>query len=244
MLSIGNGRGRMADNIGNWLEKLGLGKYAPVFIASEIDLDTLPYITDEALEKIGVALGPRLKILAAIAAQSPEDLADAKVEHQAELTSRRNAERRQLTVMFCDLVGSTALSASLDPEELRTVILAYQNAVVGEATRFEGHVARFMGDGVLFYFGWPRAHEDDAERAVRAALSMMRALSGLQAPNGETLAARWHCHRPGGGGRPDRRRSIAGRGGGGRNPESGGPAAGCGHARAGGDQRDDARAVG
>ena len=192
MLQIGDGRGRMADNIGNWLEELGLGKYARVFVASEIDLDTLPYITDEALEKIGVALGARLKILAAIAAQSPEDLAgDAKVEHQAELTSRRrNAERRQLTVMFCDLVGSTVLSGSLDPEELRAVILAYQNAVVGEATRFEGHVARFMGDGVLIYFGWPRAHEDDAERAVRAALSIMQALSGLKAPNGETLAAR------------------------------------------------------
>ena len=181
----------MADNISNWLKELGLGKYIPVFVASEIDLDTLPYITDEALEKIGVALGARLKILAAIAAQSPEDHAgDIKVEYQAELTSRRNAERRQLTIMFCDLVGSTALSGSLDPEELRAVILAYQNAVVGEATRFEGHVARFMGDGVLFYFGWPRAHEDDAERAVRAALSMMQALKSLKAPNGETLAAR------------------------------------------------------
>ena len=151
MLSTGYGRGRMADNISNWLKELGLGKYIPVFVASEIDLDTLPYITDEALEKIGVALGARLKILAAIAAQSPEDHAgDIKVEYQAELTSRRNAERRQLTIMFCDLVGSTALSGSLDPEELRAVILAYQNAVVGEATRFEGHVARFMGDGVLF----------------------------------------------------------------------------------------------
>ena len=182
----------MAENIDNWLEQLGLGKYAPVFVENEIDLDTLPYVTDEALDKIGVALGARLKILAAIAAQSPEDLVqDAEAGYQPESTSHpRNAERRQLTVMFCDLVGSTALSGSLDPEELRAVILAYQNAVVGEATRFEGHVARFMGDGVLFYFGWPRAHEDDAERAVRAALSMMQALSGLKDPNGETLAAR------------------------------------------------------
>ena len=182
----------MTDNIGNWLEQLGLGKYTRVFVENEIDFDTLPYITDEALEEIGVALGARLKILGAIATQSPQGLAaDANVEHQAEPTSRRrDAERRQLTVMFCDLVGSTALSVSLDPEELRAVILAYQNAVVGEATRFEGHVARYMGDGVLIYFGWPRAHEDDAERAVRAALSMMQALSSLKAPNGEPLASR------------------------------------------------------
>ena len=191
MLQLENGRGRMADNIGDWLEELGLGKYAPVFVESEIDLDTLPYITDEALEKIGVALGARLKILATIAAQSPEDLAAASVNQQPGLKSqRRDAERRQLTVMFCDLVGSTAMSGSLDPEELRAVILSFQNAVVGEATRFEGHVARYMGDGILFYFGWPRAHEDDAERAVRAALSIMQAISGLKAPTGETLAAR------------------------------------------------------
>jgi class 3 adenylate cyclase len=182
----------MAENIGKWLEQLGLGKYAPAFLDNEIDLDTLAYVTDEALEKIGVALGARLKILAAIAAQSPEHLIrDIETKHQPESTSRaRNAERRQLTVMFCDLVGSTAMSGSMDPEELRAVILAFQNAVVGEATRFEGHVARFMGDGVLLYFGWPRAHEDDAERAVRSALSMMQALSDLKVPGGENLAAR------------------------------------------------------
>ena len=100
----------MAENIGNWLEQLGLGKYAPAFIENEIDLDILPYVTDEALEKIGVALGARLKILAAIAARSPEDLIrDVEAGHQPESTSHpRNAERRQLTVMFCDLVGSTA----------------------------------------------------------------------------------------------------------------------------------------
>jgi class 3 adenylate cyclase/tetratricopeptide (TPR) repeat protein len=182
----------MANNIGNWLEQLGLGKYAAVFVESEIDLDTLPYMTDEALEKMGVALGARLKILATIAAQSSKDLAaETKATPQVELTSsHRNAERRQLTVMFCDLVGSTSLSSRLDPEELRAVILAYQNAVAGEATRFEGHVARFMGDGVLIYFGWPRAHEDDAERAVRAALSMMQAISELKTPDGEILKSR------------------------------------------------------
>jgi class 3 adenylate cyclase/tetratricopeptide (TPR) repeat protein len=192
MLPIEYCRGSMEDNISNWLEELGLGKYAALFVENEFDLDTLPYVTDEALEKMGVALGARLKILATIETQSPEVYAgDPKKGQPAGLTSsRRNAERRQLTVMFCDLVGSTALSGSLDPEELRAVILSFQNAVVGEATRFEGHVARFMGDGVLVYFGWPRAHEDDAERAVQAALSMMHALSGLQDPSGNTLAAR------------------------------------------------------
>lgn len=182
----------MADNIDEWLEELGLGKYASVFVESEVDLDTLPFVTDEALEKMGVALGARLKILAAIAARLPENLArDTRVENRVESKTRRqNAERRQLTVMFCDMVGSTALSGSLDPEELRAVILSFQNAVVGEAMSFEGHVARYMGDGVLIYFGWPRAHEDDAERAVRSALSIMRALAKQKLPNGEDLQAR------------------------------------------------------
>jgi class 3 adenylate cyclase/predicted ATPase len=101
-----------------------------------------------------------------------------------------DAERRQLTVMFVDLVGSTALSSKLDPEEMREVIRAYQNAVAGEITRFEGHVAKFMGDGVLAYFGWPRAHEDEAERAVRAGLAITAAIGQLSNPAGEALAAR------------------------------------------------------
>ncbi len=100
------------------------------------------------------------------------------------------AERRQLTVMFVDLVGSTALSAQLDPEEMRDVIGAYQNAVAGEITRFEGHVAKFMGDGVLAYFGWPLAHEDEAERAVRAGLAITAAIGQLKALTDEVLTAR------------------------------------------------------
>src|SRR5688572_14416184 len=90
-----------------------------------------------------------------------------------------SAERRQLTVLFCDLVGSTALSRRLDPEEMREILRTYQNAVAGEVARFEGHVAKFMGDGVLAYFGWPRAHEDDAERAVRAGLAVADTVSAL-----------------------------------------------------------------
>jgi predicted ATPase/class 3 adenylate cyclase len=100
------------------------------------------------------------------------------------------AERRQLSVMFVDLVGSTALSARLDPEDMREVIRNYQNAVAGEITRFEGHVAKFMGDGVLAYFGWPRAHEDEAERAVRSALAVTEIVGNLQVPVEEPLAAR------------------------------------------------------
>ncbi len=183
----------MTSGIDAWLDGMGLAKYVSLFAENEIDLDTLPYVTDEALEKIGVALGARLKILGAIAAQSasePADSDDGKIQHASTVASERGAERRHMTVMFCDLVGSTALSGRLDPEEMRLVIQAYQNAVAGEATRFEGHVAKFMGDGVLVYFGWPRAHEDDAERAVRAALSIMQALTNLAAPDGAPLSAR------------------------------------------------------
>ena len=97
-------------------------------------------------------------------------------------TAPSQAERRQLTVMFVDLVGSTALSARLDPEDMREVIRAYQDAVAGEVARFEGHVAKFMGDGVLAYFGWPAAHEDEAERAVRAGLAVDRG-GGAAAPH-------------------------------------------------------------
>ena len=182
----------MTDGIGGWLDGLGLGKYSSVFVENEIDLEALPYVTDEALEKIGVALGARLKILAAIAVRPPSSIVGSVDEGQqaAGPTSGRSAERRRLTVMFCDLVGSTALSASLDPEEMGVVIQAYQNAVAGEATRFEGHVAKYMGDGVLVYFGWPRAQEDAAERAVRSALYIIQALAGLKTPKGESLAAR------------------------------------------------------
>jgi Double zinc ribbon/Adenylate and Guanylate cyclase catalytic domain len=101
---------------------------------------------------------------------------EAEPKHSASL-----AERRHLTVMFCDLVGSTALSARLDPEDMREVLRAYQDAVAGEVARFDGHVAKFMGDGVLAYFGWPRAHEDDTERAVRASLAAVEAVCALGA---------------------------------------------------------------
>ncbi|MEE9589291.1 MAG: adenylate/guanylate cyclase domain-containing protein [Hyphomicrobiaceae bacterium] len=176
-------------DVGAWLTELGLEKYAEAFAANEIDFDALPYVTEKDLREIGIALGARRKLLAAIARL---ELKDEPTEFEA--TSDRlisaEAERRQLTVMFVDLVGSTELSSRLDPEDVRVVIRAYQNAVAGEIGRFEGHLAKFMGDGVLAYFGWPRAHEDEAERAVRAGLAVTRAVKKLKTPDSEALACR------------------------------------------------------
>jgi class 3 adenylate cyclase/tetratricopeptide (TPR) repeat protein len=173
-----------------------LERYRQAFLDNEVDALSLPHLTAEDLQEMGVtAIGHRRRLLQAIASLHPETA--AAVRHVAEQTQASahakagsEAERRQLTVMFCDLVGSTALSAQLDPEDMREVIRAYQNTVAGEITRFEGHVAKFMGDGVLAYFGWPRAHEDEAERALRAGLSLVAAVGGLATPAGEPLAAR------------------------------------------------------
>ena len=177
-----------------WLRELGLERYEQAFRENEIAADILPKLTADDLKDIGVTIvGHRRKLLEAIAA-----LAEPALARQAgpgapvkTLTAARptEAERRQLTVMFVDLVGSTALSAALDPEEMGAAIRVYQNAVAGETLRFEGHIAKFMGDGVLAYFGWPQAHEDDAERAVRAGLALVRTVSALEV-GGRRLAAR------------------------------------------------------
>ena len=185
-------------DIGKWLRDLDLERYAEAFVANEIDAEILPKLTAEDLKDLGVALvGQRRRLLEAIAtlrdSALPVEAFDAKTSSLPSgesAVARSEAERRQLTVMFVDLVGSTALSARLDPEEMREVIRAYQNAVAGEITRFEGHVAKFMGDGVLAYFGWPRAHEDEAERAARAGLAITAAIGQLSSPAGEALAAR------------------------------------------------------
>jgi class 3 adenylate cyclase/predicted ATPase len=160
-----------------WLQDLGLGRYEQVFRDNAIDADVLPELTDEHLKELGLPLGHRLKLLKAVAVLRQVPAPD-------------QAERRQLTVVFADLVGSTALAAALDPEEMRDVLRAYQNTVAGEITRFEGHVAKYLGDGVLAYFGWPRAHEDDAERAVLAGLTIIEAVGRLSTPTEEFLAAR------------------------------------------------------
>jgi class 3 adenylate cyclase len=179
-------------DVGAWLQGLGLERYRQAFLDHEVDALSLPHLTAEDLREIGVtAIGHRRLLLQAIARL---DHKAATIEHGADAggpsRSGSDAERRQLTVMFVDLVGSTALSARLDPEDMREVIRGYQDTVAGEITRFEGHVAKFMGDGVLAYFGWPRAHEDEAERAVRAGLALVEAVRGLPAPECEPLAAR------------------------------------------------------
>jgi class 3 adenylate cyclase len=171
-------------DIAAWLRGLSLERYAEVFRDNAIELEVLPELTEADLEKIGVLLGHRKIMLKAIAELTPQTpVQTAPVVPDA-------AERRQLTVMFCDLVGSTALSIRFDPEELREQLRAYQNTVSAVVARYDGFVAKYMGDGVLVYFGYPRAHEDDAERAVLAALEIETAVTSLDTRGTERLAVR------------------------------------------------------
>jgi class 3 adenylate cyclase/tetratricopeptide (TPR) repeat protein len=177
------------------LRGLGLGQYEQAFRDNDVDADLLPTLTAEDLRELGVAsLGHRKRLLAAIAAlvppTDPQPPAASPLPMPQPSSTGSQAERRHLTVMFVDLVGSTTLSQRLDPEEMREVIRAYQDRVAGEVLRYEGHVAKFMGDGVLAYFGWPQAHEDDAERAVRAGLAITATTARLTTPAAEPLAAR------------------------------------------------------
>ena len=163
-----------------WLRGLGLERYAPAFRDNDIDAEVLPQLTADDLISIGVtSVGHRRKLLAAIAGLGVEMPAATVMAAPRDAPAPADAERRQLTVMFCDLVGSTELSARLDPEDLREVIAAYQRAVADVVRSFDGFIAKYMGDGVLVYFGYPRAHEDDAERAVRAGLGCIDAVSRL-----------------------------------------------------------------
>src|ERR1700676_3846514 len=166
-------------DVGAWLRGLGLGQYEGVFRDSEIEADVLSELTEADLEKLGLPLGPRKRILKAIADLDGADTASSTAG-LARPSPADAAERRQLTVMFCDLAGSTALSARLDPEDMRQVIRAYQDACSGVIARYDGFIAKFMGDGILAYFGFPRAHEDDAERAVRAGLEIACVVGALQ----------------------------------------------------------------
>src|ERR1700733_1416538 len=170
-----------------WLRSLGLGKYEAAFRENDIDETVLPSLTDEHLKQLGVtSLGHRVKLLDAIAAlgsgaNTPGPSSDLKTAVATPSASPEDrAERRQVTVMFSDLVGSTALSARMDPEDLREIISAYQKCVAETVQRFGGFVAKYMGDGVLIYFGYPQAHEDDAERAVRAGLDLVAAVGALK----------------------------------------------------------------
>ena len=168
-------------DIAAWLRSLGLEQYEPAFRANEIDEGVLPSLTSEDLREIGVVpIGHRRRLLDAIAALSDGlPAAEATPVAAAPSAATAEAERRQLTVMFRDLVGSTALSARLDPEDLREVIAAYHRAVAEVVAGLDGFVAKYMGDGVLVYFGYPQAHEDDAEGAVRAGLAVIEAVDRL-----------------------------------------------------------------
>jgi class 3 adenylate cyclase len=170
-------------DIAAWLRSLDLAQYELAFRDHEIDWGVLPRLTSDDLREIGVvAIGHRRRLLDAIAALASERPA------ALDTPVRADAERRQLTVMFCDLVSSTELSSRLDPEDLRDVIAAYHRAVADVVRAFDGFIARYMGDGVLVYFGYPRAHEDEAERAVRAGLGVIEAVGRLDVKSVELNA--------------------------------------------------------
>jgi class 3 adenylate cyclase/tetratricopeptide (TPR) repeat protein len=168
-----------------WLASIGLGEYTQRFAENGIDLSTVRDLTEQDFKDLGVLLGHRRKMLRAIAALDPEP-----VEPATEPKPPKEAERRHLTVMFCDLVGSTALSARLDPEDMRTLIGAYQSRITEVVSRYQGIIARYMGDGALVYFGYPQAHEDDAEQAVRAGLALVDAIAELPTDTDAALSAR------------------------------------------------------
>ena len=171
-----------------WLASIGLGEYTQRFAENGIDLSTVHYLTEQDLKDLGVLLGHRRKMLRAIA--ELDETAPAPVETLIEPERLAEAQRRHLTVMFCDLVGSTALSARLDPEDMRTLIGEYHSRITGVISRYQGSIARYMGDGVLVYFGYPQAHEDDAEQAVRAGLALVDAVAKLPTDTDAALSAR------------------------------------------------------
>jgi class 3 adenylate cyclase/predicted ATPase len=178
------------QSIAEWLEELGLGQYAQRFVENGIDFSVLGHLSDQDLKDLGVLLGHRRKLQAAIAgltgaAPAPPQTAAAPITKPQDA-----AERRQLTVMFCDLVGSTALSARLDPEDLRGIIGAYHRCCTEVVERNGGFIAKYMGDGVLAYFGYPQAHEHDAERAVQAGLALVEAVPKLKTAAGVALQVR------------------------------------------------------
>ena len=171
----------MDSQLQAWLENLALGQYFDTFVANDVELRAVPYLTDEDLRELGLSLGHRRVFLAAATELNVESVPLAQ-QGDVNSSSSSDPERRQLTVMFCDLVGSTQLSNELDPEELRDLLQLYQNLVTVAVRRFDGFIAKFLGDGVVAYFGWPHAYEDQAERAVRAGL---RIISSIQKSNAE-----------------------------------------------------------
>jgi len=175
------------SDIRDWLRSNKLEQFADAFEANDIDLDILPELSERDLEQLGLSLGNRRRLLKAIAERGVDK---PKVSDAEVADGSGDAERRQVTVLFCDMVGSTALSGTVDPELLGALIRRYQDAVAGAIGRFGGFVAKFMGDGVLAYFGFPRAFEDAAERAIRAAINVLAEVSGIELPDGTRAQAR------------------------------------------------------
>ena len=166
----------MGVDVREWLEAVGLGRFQEVFSEHEIDFDVLPHLSEDDLREIGLPVGARRRLQLAIRELSGTGAPGVGVAASA-VASPSPVERRQLTLMFCDLVGSTALSTRVDPEELRAVLVGFQEAVSREVARYGGYVAKFMGDGALAYFGYPDAHEEDAERAIQAGLDIIQAVA-------------------------------------------------------------------
>ena len=162
-----------------WLAAEGPPQYGELFEQHRIGLDVLPDLTERDLQDLGIPLGDRKRILKAIQSRGESNPAVASAASSS--GGGRDAERRQLTVMFCDMVGSTELSRKLDPEQLRELMRSYQQACGSVIEKYEGHVAQYLGDGLMVYFGWPIAHEDDAERALRAGLEVIDAVKSSSA---------------------------------------------------------------
>ena len=175
--------------IAEWLASLGLGEYAQCFAENAIDLSVVPDLTEQDLKDLGVFLGHRRKMLRAIAGMKGTVAAELK-PGPTKPVPRTDAERRQLTILCCDLVGSSELAVRLDPEDLRRVIAAYHTSIKEIVALHQGVIARYLGDGVLAYFGYPHAHEGDAEQATRAGLALIGAVAGLQTDVGIDLHVR------------------------------------------------------
>ncbi|MGX1362880.1 hypothetical protein AB7M46_007937 [Bradyrhizobium elkanii] len=173
----------------HWLETADLGQYSDLFVLHRIGLDILPDLTEQDLVELGLPLGDRKRLQRAVASLTRSAKSPTGGRSVAE-GAAVSAERRQLTVMFCDMVGSTLLSEQFDPEDVRDMIASFREKCVSVVKRYEGFAARYVGDGILVYFGYPNAHEDDAERSVRAALEIVRTLSSARTSDARDVASR------------------------------------------------------
>ena len=177
-------------NFAAWLRSLGLEKYEEILRAQDVDLSSAPELTDQDLERLGISLGPRRKFIAAAGKLRAEDGAGVAQPQDVAPGAGEAIERRQVTVLFADLVGSTAIASHLDPEDMGRLLRDYREACAAVIGRYDGHIAQFLGDGILAYFGYPMAQEHAAERAVRAGLDIAGEVAGLRRPDGTALQSR------------------------------------------------------